>query len=184
MRTLFAFLLLAGTVSFFTSCEKDDPEIPHEEELITTLNYTLTDPNGETVTLTFQDIDGDGGNSPTITNGTLSSNTTYSGSIELLNESEDPIEDLTSEIREEANDHQFFFTSSAGNITVAYDDTDDNGNPVGLETTLTTSDAGSGSLTVILRHEPEKSNYDVNTNDYSNVGGETDIEVVFPINVQ
>ena len=34
------------SILFFTACEKDDPDVPNEEELITTLIYTLTPDGG------------------------------------------------------------------------------------------------------------------------------------------
>ena len=71
-------------------------EIPNEEELITTVNYTLTPADGSAaITLSFVDLDGDGGDAPTITGGTLIANTTYTGTLELLNEAEMPVEDIT-----------------------------------------------------------------------------------------
>ena len=94
----------------FTGCKKDDPVIPNEEEVITTLNYTLIPSDGGTpVVLSFQDLDGDGGDPPVITGGTLAMNTTYNGSLELLNETETPPGDITEEVEEEADEHQFFF---------------------------------------------------------------------------
>jgi len=165
-----------------TSCGDDEVEIPEELEVITTLNYTLTG-GGTTVTLSFQDPDGDGGNAPTITSGTLAANTTYSGSIELRNDIEG--EDITEEIEEEDEEHQFFFQTTGG-ISVAYDaeDVDAEGNPVGLENVLTTGAAGDGTVTVILRHEPDKNASGVSDGDITNAGGETDIEVTFDVTVQ
>jgi len=74
---------------------------------------------------------------------------------------------------------------------------DADGNPVGLSSTLTTGAAGSGTLTVTLRHEPMKSATGVTLRhepmksatgvadgDITNAGGETDIEIVFPVDVQ
>ena len=40
------------------------------------------------VVLSFTDLDGDGGNAPVINGGTLQANTTYTGTIDLLNEAE------------------------------------------------------------------------------------------------
>ena len=183
-NTLITSIVILSSLVLFT-CGKDDPVIPNEEEVITTLNYTLTSQSsGEVVTLSFVDLDGDGGDAPTVTGGTLSANDTYSGSIELLNEAESPSEDITEEIEEEDEEHQFFFESSTSSITVAYDDADADGNPIGLNTTVTTGAAGSGSLTVTLRHEPSKSASGVSSGDISNAGGETDIEVTFQVNVQ
>ncbi len=58
-----------------TSCNDDDPPIDNEEEVITTLTYILTPASGQAVTLSFVDLDGDGGNPPVITGGTLDTNT-------------------------------------------------------------------------------------------------------------
>lgn len=183
-KYLFIVAVLA-VVFTFTACDKDDPVVEPEEEVITTLNYTLTPAGGgTTVTLTFQDLDGDGGNEPTITGGTLVANQSYTGAIELLNESESPAEDITEEIEEEDEEHQFFFQSNIAGLSIAYNDQDADGNPIGLSSTLTTGAASSGSVTVILRHEPNKSGSGVSDGDITNAGGETDIEVAFPIEVQ
>ena len=181
---LIAFTVLTALV--FTACKKDDPDVPNEEEVITTLNYTLTPAGGgATVTLSFVDLDGDGGNAPTITGGTLAANQTYTGTMELLNETETPAENVTTEIEEEALDHQFFFQTNISNLNIAYNDVDANGNPIGLSSTLSTdSVAASGTITVTLRHEPNKSATGVSGGDITNAGGETDIEVVFPVDVQ
>jgi len=175
------FIALTAIALLATSCKDDDPEIPNEEEVITTLNYTLTG-GGSTVTLSFQDLDGDGGDAPTITGGTLAANTTYEGSLELLNEIEG--EDITEEIEEEDEEHQFFYQTTGG-ISVAYDaeDVDADGNPVGLQNVLTTGAAGDGTVTVILRHEPDKNASGVSDGDITNAGGETDIEVTFDVTV-
>jgi hypothetical protein len=183
-------LLVIGTLSvlFITSCKKDEPEepiIPNEEEVITTLNFTLTPNGGGTpVVLTFQDLDGDGGNPPTITGGTLDTNATYTGALELLNELESPAGDISQEVQEEAEEHQFFFQTSLSGIDIAYDDMDANGNPIGLATIITTNGANSGTITVILRHLLDKDASGVSTGDITNAGGETDIEVTFDVDIQ
>jgi hypothetical protein len=181
---IFFFLILALGLTVI-SCGDDDPIIPNEEELITTLTYTLTPQNGgSSIVFRFVDLDGDGGNSPQVSGGTLESNQSYTGILELLNESETPAENITEEIMEEDVDHQFFFQSTLSDLTVSYNDQDINGNPLGLSTTLTTGNIGAGSLTIILRHEPVKDASGVSSGDISNAGGETDIEVSFPLDVQ
>ncbi|MCF8465016.1 MAG: type 1 periplasmic binding fold superfamily protein [Flavobacteriales bacterium] len=183
LKYLWALPLLA--VVSLTSCEKDDPEIPNEEELITTLVYTLTpDGGGTAVEFRFTDLDGDGGDAPVITNGTLAANTAYSGVITLLNEAETPAEDITEEVEEEAEEHQLFYQVATANATVTYSDTDDDGNPIGIETNFTTGDASSGTLTITLRHEPNKAAAGVADGNIANAGGETDIEVTFIVTVQ
>ncbi|MFT4522988.1 MAG: hypothetical protein ACI8ZN_001940 [Bacteroidia bacterium] len=173
---------------FISACKEDvpeDPIIPNEEEVITSLNFTLTPEGGGTpVVLSFKDLDGDGGNAPAISEGTLVANTTYNGSLELLKELETPAEDITKEIEEEGVDHQFFFKTSVSGVNFAYNDMDANGNPIGLSTILTTNGAGSGTITVTLRHEPKKDASGVSSGDMTNAGGETDIEVTFNVEVQ
>ena len=179
-------MLVALTwIVLLSACDKKDPIIPNEEEVITTLIYTLTPMGGgQEVIFSFSDLDGEGGSAPVISAGTLITSTTYTGSLDLLNEQEVPAGIITEEIEEEAEDHQFFFTSSTSNINVVYSDQDSNGNPIGLSTSLTTTTVGSGTLTITLRHEADKSASGVSDGVIANAGGETDIEVSFPIDVQ
>ena len=121
-------------------------------------------------------MDGDGGDAPVIINGTLQANTVYDGTLELLNESEAPAEDISEEIKEEDEDHQFFFSVSGNlDLDINYNDQDGNGNPVGLASIATAGNTSQGQLTIILRHEPDKSATGVSDGDISNAGGETDI---------
>jgi hypothetical protein len=170
----------------FISCSSDDDGNPipvNEEEVITTLIATLTPSTGPTITLTSRDLDGDGPDAPVITiSSSLAVNTTYAGSLDLLNETEDPAESINEEIEEEDDEHQFFFSSSV--VSTSYSDLDGDGNPVGLLFALTTNDAGTGSLVITLRHEPSKSAEGVSEGDITNAGGETDLSVTFPINVE
>ncbi len=177
------FIALAAIALTLSSCKKD-PEIEDPEEVITTLNYTLTPASGgAAVTLSFQDIDGDGGDDPIITVGALAANTTYTGDMELLNESVSPTDNVTAEVAEEDEEHQFFYQTTGG-INIAYDDTDANNNPIGIRSTLTTGAAGTGTINIILRHEPDKNASGVSDGDITNAGGETDIEVTFDVTVQ
>ena len=182
----YIFVIAGITAMMFGSCKKDDPVIPNEEEIITTLTYKLTPQNGgDNVTFVFRDLDGEGGNVPVITNGTLQANTVYEASLELLNETEAPAGDITDEIEEEAEDHQFFFSVSNGlNLNIEYNDADGDGNPVGLASLATSGVASQGQLTIILRHEPEKQAAGVADGNIDNAGGETDIEVTFEVTIQ
>ncbi len=172
----------------FTSCDKDDPVVPNEEELITTVKYTLS-PEGDDspdskVILQFQDLDGDGGKDPIIASSALKANTTYSGTIELFNELETPAENISLEVLAEDEEHQFFFESKIDGLKVAYNDMDENKNPVGLQTKLTTTTAGQGTLKISLRHQPNKAAEGVASGDITLAGGETDIEITFNIDVK
>ena len=166
------------------SCDKSDPVIPNEEELITTVTYTLTSSTGEKVELNFKDLDGDGGQAPVITTGKLKPNTTYTGELKLLNETESPAENITLEIEEEALEHQFFFQVSGANATVTYKDQDTGGNPLGLRSEVKTGAVSTGQLTITLRHEPNKTASGVSQGNIANAGGETDIEVTFPLTIE
>lgn len=183
---IFKYVFALILVITLASCSDDDtPEPVNEEEVITTLTATLTATDAATVTLQIRDLDGDGPDAPVISSpNVLLPNTTYQGRIELLNETESPAEDITEEVEEEDEEHQLFF-STTGNITsVTYNDTDGNGNPVGLSFTVTTGDAGSGTITITLRHEPNKTADGVSDGDITNAGGETDITVTFDITIQ
>jgi hypothetical protein len=148
------------------------------------LIYTLTAPDASVAQLIFRDTDGDGGNAPVITTDPLKANTVYTGAITLSNESVSPAEDITEEVAEEKEAHQFFLNATVSGLTISYADTDAAGRPVGLATTLSTGAAGSGILKIVLRHEPDKTASGVADGDITNAGGETDIEVDFAIVVQ
>ena len=172
-----SILIILLTLS---SCSDDETVIPNEEELITTLIFTLTpDGGGTPVVFSFRDLDGDGGNDPVIVNGILDPQRQYSGSIQVLNESESPAEDITLEVEEEAEEHQFFFAIENGlNLTFEYDDLDADQNEIGLETVWITGFDSSGDVTITLQHEPMKPNTGL-----ADAGGETDIEVTFEVTI-
>ncbi len=179
---LYSFILLTGLL--FNACSDDDtPPAPvDEEEVITTLMVTLTSNTGQTITLNSQDLDGDGPNDPTISvSAPLSVATTYSGVIELLNETVSPAEPIHEEVAEESAEHQFFYTQGGNiNVTTNYGDFDGNGNPLGLSFSLSTTSTGQGTMTFTLRHEPLKPN----DGTLSGAGGETDLSVTFPITIE
>ena len=185
-RIIIATVFVA--VLFTQSCTKElsNPVIPNQEELITTLKYTLiSDDFSDTASFSFTDVDGPGGNNPVIVESVLKSNTYYIGKLELLNEQINPPEDITVEIEDEAEDHQFFFQSTINqNLNIAYNDADLNGNPIGISTLLQTKNPSSGKLTITLRHMPDKFANGVKQGNIANAGGETDIEITFDVEIQ
>jgi hypothetical protein len=164
-------------------CSDDDtaPEVINDEELITTVILTLTQESGDQVVLTTVDLDGDGPDEPVTTVvGNFAENTQYQGAVRFLNETETPAEEITEEVLEEADEHQVFYTTTDGlNIETQYEDEDSQGNPLGLQITLTTGAASQGSLTVTLRHEPVKPNDGLDS-----AGGETDIATSFDVTIE
>ena len=177
------FLTLALIVStLFIGCSKDDdPQPVNEEEVITTLTVTLKPAGGGAeVILQSRDLDGDGPDEPVITTGNLAAGITYNGKIVLLNETENPAEDITEEVEEESVEHQFFYTIGGGlDATTTYEDFDGDGNPLGTEFSLDAGNVGNGTLTFTLRHEPMKPNAGL-----ADAGGETDISATFNVTIE
>ena len=169
-------------IALFASCSDDDvPETVLPQEVITTLRLTLEPIGGGTdIVLEYLDLDADGPNPPVvIVSGNLAAGTSYNGTILLLNETVNPPENVTEEVDEEALEHQFFYTLGGDlNVTTEYENFDTDGNPLGTELMLSTGEASSGTLTLTLRHEPNKPNSGL-----ADAGGETDIEVTFDVAV-
>jgi hypothetical protein len=180
------FLLLA--VFVLIGCKKDKPDPPittpppvNEEEVFTSAVLTFTNQvNQEVVVWSVSDPDGDGGNAPIFSVSPLDANSTYDLEIEFFNETVNPIENMTEEVEEEGDEHQIFYQAGSGlNFTLVYNDTDANGQPIGLKCIVTTGEAGNGALTVTLIHEPDKDADGVSAGFITNAGGETDFEVTF-----
>jgi hypothetical protein len=172
----------------FTSCSKEDspvtPPPVNEEEVITTVTTVLKS-GAQTITLKSKDLDGDGPNAPVVTvSGNLTANTTYTGTVEFLNEISNPVGNITAEVLTEGVDHQLFFQVPTTFGTFSYNDTDANGKPIGLKFTFVTTTPITGNLTVTLRHKPNKSASGVSGGSITNAGGDTDAEVIFPIQIQ
>jgi len=185
MKNLKLYGLLIFGVVTLASCSDDEeivlPPIINEEELITTVTTTLVG-GGQTITLTSKDLDGEGPNDPVVTvSGPLLANTTYTGSVSFLNETENPVEDITSEVVTEGVDHQVFYQFPPDLGTFAYTDTDTNGKPIGVTFTFTTQNATSGNLIVTLRHLPKKSAAGVASGNIANAAGSTDAQVFYPV---
>lgn len=179
------YLLILGLIGIMLNACKKETIIEEEQELITTVKLTLTPTTGGAAKVfIFNDLDGSGGNAPLITApDTIHANTNYTGSIEFLDESKSPAVAITSEIQTEGTVHQVFYQVTNANININYTDTDTNGKPIGLKTAIITGGASNGTLKITLRHEPNKSATGVSTGDISNAGGETDVEISFPVKI-
>jgi hypothetical protein len=144
-----------------------------ETEVITTVTLTFTPATGAAVTASFRDPDGDGGMSGTTDPIVLAAGIEYAMTVAFRNELANPPEDITTEVEEEAEDHQIFVLGSAvtgpamtmtpsavlehAYADVESDYTTNTGDdlPVGLANTITTVGAGAGELELVLRHMPE-----------------------------
>jgi hypothetical protein len=189
-------LLLIAILAFAFACSSDDPEIESEEEVITdvTLSFTEVDEEGNSLNLSFVTTASDSeglelGSNPTIGTITLEAGKRYLLEIELYNSIED--EDITEEILEEDDEHQFYFLGSAfvGTpvLTYVYDDEDGDGNPIGLRGFVTVANSpavNNAQFRLVLRHDLNKGFPGANNPNFENfvnAGGETDLDIIFPL---
>ncbi|MFN0014350.1 MAG: type 1 periplasmic binding fold superfamily protein [Saprospiraceae bacterium] len=173
-HVLVAAFLLALACS---ACKKDEPVT--EPETITTVVVHLKSADGTfDEEFTWDDRDGDGGIAPVIDEILLSPNKMYTCQVHFYDRSKTPEKDITEEVEEENTDHLLVYGITGANLTIAAADTDDNGKPFRLLTAWASGAASSGTVMVVLRHEPDK--------DAANpdVTGEVDAEVVFPVKIQ
>lgn len=199
MRNQKALLWIGITGCALAACG-DDGGSTNENEVITTVILNFAKPGGSPVVATFNDPDGDGGASPTVDPVNLTPGN-YTLTVQFQNRLVSPPEEITEEVDGEHNVHLLLFTGTAvvgpattnttGPLMQTYADMDDNGLPVGLTNTIVGS-AGTGQLTVTLRHMPPeeppvKSSstlMDVKTGGIDSIGGSTDAQVNFAVTVQ
>ena len=176
----FSVFLVSFALVTFSGCDKDDPKPVNDQEVITTLQITLVPAGGGSpVTLKFFDADGEqGSTAPVITvSGPLSASTLYSGIIELKNETTNPVGNIAEEVAEEGHDHLFCFEAASDLVTVAYEDEDSNGLPLGLITSWQVGAAGTTTVTVSLRHQAGTKTGECPGS------GETDVQVTFNLQI-
>ena len=199
MKNIFKlnYLLYAVlTLFIFTACEEDEaaPEEENEVEVFTDVKLVFTPSGGgAAVEAAAQDPDGAGVQELQVLSAiNLAANTEYTLTMVIENCLESPCELMNEEIEEEDDEHQFFFaftndafTSPVGNGNIDsasdplnYNDTDGNGNAVGLNTSWTTGSASSGTFTVQLQHQP-----DVKTATSGATDGDTDFALTFNLNI-
>ncbi len=183
------FMLALGALSLVVlSCKKDDlkPTDDHDHndsELITTLELKFSGKgvlgNDTTFVVTFNDPDGDDGNAATQFDTIhLLKNSTYNVELTLLDKSKTPADTISNEVLKEANDHLFFYSSNPiGLVNVAITDKDGNGKNLGLKSTWTTTNAGSGKVNVKLMHQP-------GVKDGTSETGDTDVDIDFQVYVK
>ena len=166
-------------------------------EVMTTVQLSFAPAGGgETFTASWADPEQDG--SPVVDDIKLVNGETYTVTMTVLNELEDPVEDLTAELVEEMDEHQVFFTGPAVQspaqqdnpealVDQEYADMDSNGYPIGYVSTFTAKAAGSSTLSLMLRHLPPINGNAVKTGDLAeivNSGSATDLPGSSDINVE
>lgn len=205
-KSLTKLLKIALIMAFamqFSGCKKDDPKPEDVPELITTAVLTFT-PNGGGAPVVVTAVDPDGAGTQDIKVAgpiDLEANKTYVLTISLINTLAlvtDDAYNITAEVEEEGDEHQFFFswTNNAfsdptgnGNIdsradkvnyTGGANSIDKNKRPLGLTTTWTAGAAGiTGKFTILLKHQP-----DLKSDTSDSKTGETDLDLTFDLNVK
>lgn len=185
-------LLIATLLGIQMGCGVEDPEPENESEIITTVRLTFTPvTGGQAVVVEASDPDGEGPESIVTNSFTLAANTNYTLGIEF----EDDIngEDITEEVKEEADEHLILFSWTEGMFTnptgngnidnrvdpVNYLDFDGDNLELGIETEWTTAEASTGEFRLVLKHQPGLKTETSGIND-----GESDVDVTFPFVIQ
>lgn len=185
----------------------DPPPPDNTSEVITTFKLQLTDSATSIVTtFMYKDPDGDGGQAgfygPGTTTAstqsdsvfTLNANSTYYAEILLLDETKNPVDTISNEVKDEGDEHMFFFNSTnpsgtpytltlgGSNIKITYTDLDA-GSPqrgIGLKTrwrTYASTGTVKNPLNIVLKHQPGVKNGTL-------APGDTDLDISFKVKVQ
>jgi hypothetical protein len=182
--------IIASMLFLFNAC--DDPSVtgpgPLKEELITHVVVEFVDSANtvDTMRAEFIDMDGPAGSgAPTITGATLKLGRTYLASVKLYevirSSTADSLKEITDDIRDEGDHHQFFYTLSgpdASMSAIEITDEDANGLPLGLTFTMRNqagSAAGQSVLNVVLSH------FEDDGQKNGTARGESDVDIDFPI---
>ncbi len=176
---LVALMFLFGS---FISCKKDSVADPNESELITTVRVKLTEKlSGVQTVYEFKDLDGVGGAAPSkFDEIVLTKGKVYDCTLQLLNESKTPADDITLEVAAEGVDHQIYLSASDALAVISNYSLDSKGLPLGITSTWTTAAvAGTGTLNVTLKHKPG-----VKAAGDPVSKGDTDISVDFKLSVK
>ncbi|MBC8070652.1 MAG: hypothetical protein IAG13_20145 [Deltaproteobacteria bacterium] len=201
--------LLLALLASACAADNDAPDDEAESEIISRVVLTFTPTGGGSpFAFEFNDPDGDGGVSGTADAIELPAEQSFALDVGFVNTIADPPEEITEEIREEAEDHFVFVlgegvagpaaTSSAPVLTHAYDDVEsDYGDnavgddlPVGLRNTIDTNTVGNGTMRIVLRHLPELNGSAQKTGDLpealaagETLPGSVDVDVSFALAV-
>lgn len=172
---------------FISGCKKEEqvvsPPLPGNEFLTTVKLELVNTVTNDTVIGIWRDLTPEDTNpadtSLALLN--LKENSTYKATIFLLDETKNPAEDITTEIKERGNYHQLFYFPSSNlgaNLVVNVTDTDTNSPPLplGITTNFITNAAAVGKVNVILKHQP-------NVKNGTFAPGSTDIDVNFQVNI-
>lgn len=189
------YLIAFALVSLaFSSCSSEDPVPENDGELITdvTLTFQELDDSGNAVgdpfDFTASDPEGiEVGATPTVETVTLEKGKVYEMTIDVYNSIAG--EDITEEIEEEGDEHQFYFLGSAFTSSpfLSYEYNDNGTEIIGLKGIVTVEQSpasNNANMQILLRHALDKSYPGAdnpNFQEYAKAGGESDLDITFPV---
>jgi hypothetical protein len=179
------FILLFILFSLIFGCKKEEVIPTDDNELITTVELIFTDSNKKVSSFSFQDKDGDAKTLPEkFDKITLDKNMIYSMDIKVYDETKNPKEDITEQIKLESDVHLFVFKIDPSALfSLKAIDKDKNGLPIGLLSSGTTQNAvGAGKFNLILKHQPPVNGKAVKTG--NEAGGSSDIDLIFDLSIK
>ena len=157
MKILPSLLLLFLLVATPACVTDDDMEAPADR--LTSVELILRQPPATQLVFRWIDNDGPGGNGPAFDVVTLPPNNSYTYTLRLLDQSDVLSQvDRTSELRFAGTDYLVCALAAGTAIdSLMSTDTDDNGDPLGLQGTLRTGDPGTAQLRILALRNPDKS---------------------------
>ncbi len=181
-----ARLLSAGLGVFLLAIgckrEKKDAEADTGHGAVTTVEVLLVQ-GSDSVRGRYKDPDGPGGRPPTIDTLHPRPGVLYTYRLRVLNESGNPVEDLTAVItQEEKNTHRFFLLPQPDSLAqITPTDSDDFGRPVGAQGTWKQGPdtLPTGTVRIVLKHylNPSDKNFGLER-------GGTDLDVSLPVQIR
>ena len=216
-RKMIPVLLTGGLMALvLNSCDKEEqvvaPSIDNEALTTVQLKLTNVDDASDTTSAQWEQLLDSNGNPEPVdvskANLTLKANTTYSAEIVILDKSQDPVFNVSDEIKERANYHIFFFQPLPTNeplVIPAPTDGDvypapiptpvPDGDPLNLSVTITDQDTNNPPLPVGLESKFETGaastgwlrvvlRHQPNVKDGTYAPGSTDLDVGFNVTIR
>ena len=174
-------ILLALIISSCSNKEEQGVPAPIGNEFLTTtiLNLQNVSNPADKPSISYQVI----GTNPVVINPdtlVLQKNSKYNCTVVILDVTKTPVDTVSTVIKQRANYHLFFFRPTTGlALTDSITDLDTNVPPlpVGLQSVITTTGSSTGTLEVILRHQP-------NVKNGTYPPGSTDLDVFYPVKIK
>jgi len=175
------FLLAIASLFIFNACKKqedDHANQDHDNELITTVRFQFVDSISLDTFRYAWSQPGGPGSAVSIDTIALKANRVYLATVDLLDESKNPIVSVSEEIAADANNHRFVYTTTLAGTQIQILDFDQQvpAMELGLKFRLIVANSGSGNFTCSLRHY---TNLDPKTGGI--IAGSNDIEVSLPL---